>query len=158
MGNRPRPLMTVFLVLGLIAVFSVPAIYATGQLPTLGGFDAAQTQYDDDDDGGNDNDDGGSSSSSDDDDDGGDSGDAGVAPPTVGSAGRNDCGTFARQNFNTPGKLAACGTATQQALSGQVSAAQACAGFSKTKRRRQKRSDYAACLASIVLSQAAIQP
>ena len=53
MGMRPRPFMTLFLALGLIGVVSLSTLFASGQLPGLGGFDAAQTQYEDDDDDGN---------------------------------------------------------------------------------------------------------
>lgn len=203
MGLRPRPFLTLLLLIGLLGVLPITALAAVGadipdEIPVIGqidgeesgsesksedtnaqdeevGRDAAQTQYggDDDDgdndDGGNpgggngksDDDDGGNGKSDKDDDDGDDEG----PPPAVaGPPLRNDCPVF-RRNFSTPAAQGQCATATQQALGGQITPAQACAQFSDRPRRVRRRggrgfvrirSDRAACLRAIQLSQTAL--
>jgi len=136
--------MTLFLALGLVGVVSVSTLFATEQLPGLGAFDAAQSQYDDDD--------GDSNNRSDDDDEG-----DGDGPPPLILGERTDCGIF-RQNFGgDPAEMNACAVATQQVLSGAAIPAQACAGFDRTRPSGFRRSDYDACLLAMQLSQAALQ-
>ena len=152
MRERSRPLLALVLVLGFAGIVTISAFGVAGQLPGQDPeFDAAQSQYDEDD-GGNP---GGGNGKSDDDDDGSkdDEGDEGPGPrPRVVFPERNDCGTFDGQNFTTPAELEACRTASFQFLSGQVTAQQACAGFSQTRARGTRRSDYDACVLALDLA------
>ncbi len=159
MGMRPRPFMTLFLALGLVGVVSISTLFASGQLPGVGGFDAAQTQYeDDDDDGKKDKKDKKNKKNKKDKDDDDDGDQAAVPPPGGGVLGtRSDCGVF-RQNFGgNSTKQGACTVATQRVLTGTETPQQACAAFSKRRPRGFRRSDYGACLRSIQLSQTAVQ-
>ncbi len=138
MGMRPRPFMTLFLVLGLVGVASISTMFASGQLPGLGAFDAAQTQYDDDDGGGGNP--GGGNGKKDDDDDGGkkdkDDDDGGeVAPPPPPTPR-----TCARGPFRTEAGYQACNRAATLLASGVNP--NACAGFPTSLGRQ------AACIAA----------
>jgi len=172
MRERPRPLLTLLLVLGFGAIASISALGVAGSLPGQGPqFDAAQSQYDEDD-GGNP---GGGNGKSDDDDGGGggggrnnnDNDDGGGDPPVVVPPGlgglpvANACGLFAR-NFRGVDAQRFCSSAVQLALSGQVTAQQACAQFSNRLRRVRRtggrgfvriRSNRAACLRAVQLAQ-----
>ena len=145
MTQRPRPLFTLFLLLGLVGVASVSALGMAGQLPGQGpALDAAATQYDNDD-GGSDNGGGGSDSDRDDEEQaepGGASfdpqsrtfngqfvpfpGSTGAGPPagvTVpapslgrGTSSLQDCGIFNQNFVGNNVKLLNCAVATQVAL------------------------------------------
>ena len=130
MGMRPRPFMTLFLALGLIGVVSLSTLFASGQLPGLGGFDAAQTQYDDDDDG---NPGGGNGKKKDKDDE---DNDDDATPPPVAPR------TCSVAPFRTAAGFAACNRAATLAASGVLTPAQACGGFPVTLGRQ------AACVAA----------
>ena len=119
MGMHPRPFMTLFLALGLIGVVSISTLFASGQLPGLGGFDAAQTQYEDDDD------DGKKDKKDKDDDDG--------AAPGGGVLSARSCN---RAPFRTERGFAACNREVVLVASGLRTLEQACAGFPETLGRQ----------------------
>jgi len=138
MGMRPRPFMTLFLALGLIGVVSLSTLFASGQLPGLGGFDAAQTQYeDDDDDGKKDKKDkkNKKNKKDKDDDDDNDDGDEAALPPVAPR-------TCSRPPFRTQAGFEACNRGATLAASGVLTPAQACGGFPVTLGRQ------AACVAA----------
>ena len=125
MGMRLRPLMTLFLVLGLVGVVSISTLFASGQLPGVGGFDAAQHQYDK-----KDKKDKKNKKNKKDE----------AAPPPGGAVlGARSC---ARRPFRTERGFAACNGAAALVASGTLTPAQACGGFPVTLGRR------AACVAA----------
>jgi hypothetical protein len=147
MGMRPRPFMTLFLALGLVGVVSVSTLFATEQLPGLGGFDAAQSQYDDDDDDGDSN----SNNQSDDDDDGDGARPSGLPTPSDPVEARRiagiECGIF-NQNFVRDNTVGQCTAAGANALANPTTSSLAIcqqAGFSGRRSSGFARSDLAAC-------------
>jgi hypothetical protein len=114
--------MTLFLALGLIGVVSISTLFASGQLPGLGGFDAAQTQYEDDDDDGKKD----KKDKKDKDDDDG-------AAPGGGVLSARSCN---RAPFRTERGFAACNREVVLVASGLRTLEQACAGFPETLGRQ----------------------
>lgn len=185
MRHGPRPLFTIFLLLGLVGVASVSALGVAGQLPGQGpGLDAAATQYDDDDGGG-----GGGDGREDEEEPepGGASfdpqsrvfngqfvpfpGPTGAGPPagvTVpapllgrGSSSLHDCGIFNQNFVGNNVKLLNCGVATEVALGNRdLTPDAACAqvGFVNDEPPDGfKRNDFAACVRAVELARAAAE-
>ena len=180
MTQRPRPLFTLFLLLGLVGVASVSALGMAGQLPGQGPpLDAAATQYDND---------GGGSDNDREDEEQAEPGGASVDPqsrtfngqfvPLPGSTGAEppagvtiaapslgrgtsslqDCGIFNQNFVGNNVKLLNCAVATRVALGNRgLTPEAACSqvGFINDEAPAGfKRNDFAACVRAVELARA----
>ena len=131
MGMRPRPFMTLLLALSLVGVVSISTLFASGQLPGLGEFDAAQTQY-----GNNGNNGNGKGKGNGKGNNGKGKGRGGGRDDAPGQSGVLSARSCNRAPFRTERGFGACNREVVLVASGLRTLEQACAGFPETLGRQ----------------------